>query len=473
VIGVSERGRHQIRAPGTGNQSTGIRSIVKRQWSDPLSRGGLALMVNTALTGVLGYGYWIVAARLFSTYAVGVAGALASATTLFAGIGQLNLSGMLMRFLPTAREKSRRLVAVSYTFAAGASALIAAISVTVVRILASPTSSLRLDATQSAVLVAAVAAAAIFTIEDSVLIGLRRAVWVPAENGAFGIAKIGLIILFAPIGTAFALYSAWMIPITLTIPVISFVLFVKFLPPKPTTRRMARLGRSFRASIFRFAIGDAAGGLFTQAWTYLLPILVTVSIGGTANALYYTSFLFSSTIDQVAVNYASSLTVEGAHSPNEIAALIRRALRHIFTIIVPAVGAIIVISPLLLRAFGDKYVRAVPLICMLLLACLPKAVSTVYYAYCRIQRTTHKSAVLQGYACIATLTVVLLVSHRFGLVGVGAAIAIVQFSASGISWWGLRGGLRIHERGQSGHGRHRRSSDRRAGSAKGLPVTGG
>jgi hypothetical protein len=93
----------------SGPRTARIWSAVSRLWSDPLSRGGLALLVNTAVTGILGFGYWLIAARLFSTYAVGVAGALVAAATLFSGIGQLNLSGMLMRFLPTAEEKSRRL----------------------------------------------------------------------------------------------------------------------------------------------------------------------------------------------------------------------------------------------------------------------------------------------------------------------------------------------------------------------------
>src|SRR5215471_18466559 len=102
VMGEGEGVRRDLSTRSLGRWAQGVVSAARRQWSDPLSRGGLALLVNTALTGVLGFGYWIIAARLFSTYAVGVAGALVAATTLFSGIGQLNLSGMLMRFLPKA-----------------------------------------------------------------------------------------------------------------------------------------------------------------------------------------------------------------------------------------------------------------------------------------------------------------------------------------------------------------------------------
>ena len=447
--------------------TAGIRSTASRLWSDPLSRGGLALLVNTGLTGVLGFGYWLIAARLFSTYAVGVAGALVAATTLFSGFGQLNLSGMLMRFLPTAEGKSRRLVIRTYAYAASVSALLAIVSLAGVKIFASPTSPLRLDTIQSTTLVLAVAATAIFSIQDSVLIGLRRTMWVPAENGAFGVAKIGALFVLAPARSAFALFGAWMIPLTLTIPVISAVLFHKFLPqaskrrnPTFLGRRAALLGREMRSKIIRFTVGDAIGGLFTQGWMYLLPIIITASLGAAINALFFTSFLFSSTIDQIAANYASPFTVEGAHNPDKIASLIRSTLRHIFIIVFPAVVALMLLCPWLLRAFGDKYVGGVPLLRLLLIACLPRAVSAVYYAYCRVERTTHKSALMQAYVCIATLSGVVLMAHSHGLVGIGISIVVVQSSAGVASFWALRRGLRIAKPSRR-EGRHRRHASGR------------
>jgi O-antigen/teichoic acid export membrane protein len=434
---------------------TGIRSAASRQLSDPLSRGGLALLVNTALTAILGFGYWVIAARLFSTYAIGVAGALIAATTLFAGLGQLNLSGMVMRFLPKAEGKSRRLVLLTYAYAACVSALFAALSLIGIRYFASPASPLRLDTLQSTAFVLAVAATAIFTIQDSVLVGVRQAVWVPAENGAFGVAKIGILFVVAPLGTAFAVFSAWMIPLTLTIPAISVALFYRFLPKASGPRRSALLGRRMRSKIIRFTIGDATGGLFTQAWTYLPPVIITTTLGASVNALYYISFLFSSTIDQIAANFASPLTVEGAHAPEEIAKLIRSTLRHIYAIILPAVIVLLIICPWLVRAFGDKYAGAVPSMRLLLIACLPKAISIVYYAYCRVQRSTHKSAMVQAYVCITTLSAIMILAHPFKLVGVCLAVVTVQTTAAGASWLALKRELRMAEYGGR-QGRHRR-----------------
>jgi hypothetical protein len=271
VVSQAGGNRRQLAPPTSGRWAMWLRSAANRHWSNPLSRGGIALLINTGLTGVLGFAYWIIAARLFSTYAIGVAGALVAATTLLSGLGQLNLSGMLMRFLPRAGAKSRRLVLFTYAYAAGVSALLAALFLVGIKSFASPSSPLRLDIVQSTIFVLAVAATAIFTIQDSVLIAVRQAVWVPAENGTFGIAKIALLFVLAPLGTAFAVFNAWMIPLTLTIPVISAVIFFRFLPQASNSGSTRFLGRRIRSKIIRFTIGDATGGLFTQAWTYLPP----------------------------------------------------------------------------------------------------------------------------------------------------------------------------------------------------------
>ncbi|HEY0717214.1 MAG TPA: hypothetical protein VGD68_06320, partial [Streptosporangiaceae bacterium] len=229
---------------------------------------------------------------MFSTYAVGTAGALVSAVTLFAGLGQLNLSGMLMRFLPRAGLKSRRLTGLTYAFAAVVSGLLAAACLAGIRHFAPPHSALRLNLLQSLLFAGSVAATAIFVIQDSVLIAVRQTIWIPIENGTFGIAKIILLFVFAPLGTAFAVFGAWMIPLTLTIPVISAVLFFRFLPrperpPPGLPRRVTQLGRRARSKMMRFATGDAFGGLFTQAWTYLPPVIITPLLGAPVNALYY------------------------------------------------------------------------------------------------------------------------------------------------------------------------------------------
>jgi O-antigen/teichoic acid export membrane protein len=393
-----------------------------------LSRGGLALLLNTVVTGSLGFVYWVLAARQFSTAAVGTAGALVSATALFASLGQLNLTGLVMRYLPTAGNRSGGLVLRVYLVSVALAFGVASVSLLLVDAVGSADSVLRLSGWEAFVFLASVVATVIFTLQDSVLIALRKATWVPVENGLFGVAKIALLGTMAAAGTAFALYGAWMIPLALTIPVVSLALWVLI-------RRRSHSGGGLppRAVLVRFAATDAAGGLFTQGWTYLLPVIVASRLGPSQNALFYAAFLFSSTIDQIAANFASSLTVEGAHSPAAIRRLARQALWHSLRLTVPVVVVMLIAAPWLLELFGPQYEDAVTVMRLLLLACIPKVLTLTYYAVCRVEGRTHRSSSVQFVVFLIAVGGTFLVSDGHGVAAVGGVVLAAQLVAAGIA----------------------------------------
>src|SRR5690349_4671220 len=82
-------------------------------------------MTNTAMTSVLGVVFWVVAARLYSSSAVGRDSALISAMMAISVFCQLNLNNALARFLPVARSVPARMVALTYALTASISLLAA------------------------------------------------------------------------------------------------------------------------------------------------------------------------------------------------------------------------------------------------------------------------------------------------------------------------------------------------------------
>src|ERR1041384_2358036 len=93
----------------------------------PLYRNGYALMINAISTSVLGVLYWIIAARFYSTEAVGVNSAAISTMTFLSTAARVSLDGALLRFLPRAGAKSTRLVQYTYLIGAFATAVFTAI----------------------------------------------------------------------------------------------------------------------------------------------------------------------------------------------------------------------------------------------------------------------------------------------------------------------------------------------------------
>jgi hypothetical protein len=185
---------------------------LQHQLADPLARNGYSLIANSAATGALGLMYWLVMARIYPAAAVGRASAAYAAMNLLAGFTALNFNGVLTRFIPEAGYRTTTFITRAYVVSALASiALGFAFLVTISRWgpsyaeLGRPAAGL--------IFVGCVVVWAVFTLQDSVLVGLRNAFWVFVENAAFGVVKLVLLVLLVtalPDNTG--IYVSWMLP---------------------------------------------------------------------------------------------------------------------------------------------------------------------------------------------------------------------------------------------------------------------
>jgi O-antigen/teichoic acid export membrane protein len=163
----------------------------------PLLRNAYALMAGSALTAVLGLGYWVLAARRYPAAEVGRGAATIATMTLLSTIAVLNVPGSLTRYLPRAGRQAGRLVRSAYLLTGAIAGLASLVFLLGVGAWAPGFGFLRASPAMAAWFFAATVTWSIFTLQDCVLTGLRRAVWVPVENVAFGVAKMGLLVALA------------------------------------------------------------------------------------------------------------------------------------------------------------------------------------------------------------------------------------------------------------------------------------
>src|SRR5437588_11287868 len=88
-----------------------------RFFRDDLLRNGHLLTLSTTATCVISALYWAGATRSYGAEDVGRFYAAVSVLTFIAGIGQLNLNNVLIRFVPAAGGRLRRLVLGCYAAA--------------------------------------------------------------------------------------------------------------------------------------------------------------------------------------------------------------------------------------------------------------------------------------------------------------------------------------------------------------------
>lgn len=422
----------------------------------PLMRNGYALMANTVVTGLLGLGYWLFAARHYSEQDVGRASAAYSAMNLLAGITALSLIGAMARFIPQSGRGTGRLIRLGY----GVSVLSAIIGSIVFLLIAGRPGSSYSELTgiiPGLIFVGAVIVWSLFTLQDGALIGMRNAGWVTAENAVFGVAKIAMLLPLATVIPHTGIYVSWMVPAALAVPAVNWLIFRKLLPRHKHVNEGAPTPT--RGQVGRFLAGDVSGALMQLATISLVPVLVALFVAPGFNAYFYMAWTIGVTLDMLAANMALSLTVEGAFDPVALAAHAKATLRRLMLLLIPIAIGTALLAPFILGLFGPGYSKyGAPILVLLAAATVPRTLTEVYLGALRAQNRTSFVALVQGIRAVLILGLTLVLTGSMGIVGAGVAVLITQVvMAIGV----LPGLLKVLR------------ADRRAGPVQAAPLRAG
>ena len=391
-----------------------------------LFRGAHALMLNTVLTGGSGFVFWLVAARLYAPAQVGVDGALISLMMAVSAICQLDLGGIFPRFLPESARPASMILR-GYAAAGGFALVVATAAVMIVPHLSTNLSSLGVNRMLAVAWVLGTALWTVFALQDAALTGLRSAHWIPVENGTFGVLKVVGVAMLAFIGAANGIFLAWVIPMALLLVPVNAVIFRRAVRAHLPTHSDGILNRFGRGRFYRFVGLNYLASVFDQGMYAALPLLVVAVLGPTQAGYYLIPLTIAGTVDALAFNMATSLTVEGSFASDRLRDLTLAAARRFVTIILPVTIVIVVAAPLVLLPFGRNYAdHGATVLRILAIAGLFRSVYTLNDALCRITGRGTAIAFYAGLRCVLVLVLSLLMANAWGLVGVATAWLVTQ-----------------------------------------------
>jgi O-antigen/teichoic acid export membrane protein len=402
-----------------------LAALLAQHVRTPLFANAYALMLNTGATAALGMVYWVLAARLYTTTDAGLGAAAISAMTFLAGVAQLNLAAVMVRFLPRARRGAARLVASTYFVITMTALLIAGFFVISLDYWFSSLRFLRDDPWLAAWFVLATLCWCIFVNQDGVLTGLRRATWVPIANIAYSLAKIGLLVAFASFGYL-GLFASWTVPVLFVLLPVNMLIFRRFIPqhergsPTETTPIELRQIRGYIA-------GDYLGSLLRLGTTFLPPVLVTEIIGPQMNAYFFQSWIIAYNLQLVSAATTESLTVEAVWDEGNVRMDSWRILKHTLALVSLGAGVLLVVAPYILRIFGEDYAtEGTTLLRLLALAAIPQCVIFFALTLARVRQRIHEVVAIQAWSCAFILGLGLVLLRIYGLNGIGLAWLIGQ-----------------------------------------------
>jgi O-antigen/teichoic acid export membrane protein len=405
-----------------------IRARIEHDASDPLLRSAYSLSLNIVVTSLLGFGFWVAAARLVSASTVGRDSALISAMITLSLIGQLNLHFGILRFLPIVKVDTAKAVIGAYVATAAVTVVIGTLFVLIAPDVTHNYDFLRSDVALGASFVAAMALWGIFALQDSVMTALRRAPWIPLENATFGVLKIaGMVVLFV-LGASHPVFLAWVIPMALLLIPVNYLIFAKIIPSRPERGSEASPVERFGWSgLRRFFVHEYFAGIFMQATSTIVPVLVVGLLGTTQNAYFYVPFTIIGAFDLIFLNIASSLTVEGALSESSLPRLTLLVVRRFGAALIVGVAMLIAGTSLLLLPFGANYVHAgAPVLRLLACASAFRAIIALYVVRARIEGSTMRILAIQASTCTLVVTCSVVLGQARGIEGIAMAWLIAN-----------------------------------------------
>ena len=344
------RGVSDQRALPPGDQpSLSLGARLARLRTDHLLRNSLYLMLSSGIQAALGFSFWIVVARLFSTEAVGEASSLISASAFIAFLSLLGLNTALVRFLPSARNFSA-LISASFTLVAGCAAIGSLGYVVLMPVIAPRLAFVEHSPALILGFLVLSAATAVNLLTDSVFIATRKAGYCAVTDGVIGgLSKIVLGVALAGAG-AYGVFSASLGGMAVA-GVVSVILIIIALRWRPSLRNPLRSLRP----VLKFSGANYISNAFNLLPTVIVPLIVLDRLGAQRSAYYYVAFQMALLLYAAVYAVESSFLAEVSQGGVDWRAVRRRSRRLAITLFVPCGIGLALAGHWVLLIFGVTY----------------------------------------------------------------------------------------------------------------------
>jgi O-antigen/teichoic acid export membrane protein len=394
----------------------------RRRFGPGLEINAIALMASTAITAVVGLGFWAIATNRLPAADVGRASAVITTATMLSQLSGSNIGLLFSRVLPGAGERSRAVVLAGYGVAIAISLVL-----TGGFLLLFNSDELFTSVTEQVLFPVVVITFCLFALQDWVLTGIRATTWIPLEQLLFAVAKLGLLFWFAAAAFDNAIVLAWVIPCAATVLIINPLLLARALPRRPPAPEGAAPipGRRELGKIF---LGEYATGAVTFVIPLVVPLLILTQLGAEANAYYALPLLIAeSGLGVLIWNISSSYMVEASHDARQIGPLMSRTWRLSFLVGGLGVPVLYVLAPWLLSFLGPDYAAEGTTAMRLLLLAIPfNIVSTMYINTSRVRNQMGRVVALQLLLAVLIIGLTAALLPSLGIAGAGWGYLIAE-----------------------------------------------
>ena len=316
--------------------------------NDSLYRNSIYLMLSTGVMAVFGFFFWVINARLYSAEQVGIGTTLISVITLISSFSLLGLGNSLIKYLPDSDKKNDK-INTSFTLVGLTSIFISIFFLVFLKTFSPRLLFVRENIIFSLLFILFAVFFSLNIISENVFIAYRSSKFVLIKNTISSIVKLILPIFLVALG-AYGIVVSMGVAMAVAFLVSLVFLILRFnYSPKPIIDRIVV------KRMTKFSLGNYIAGFIGGLPAMVLPILITNSIGAKFSAYFYLDMMIANLLYIIPFATSQSLFAEGSYSEIELKVHLKKAIKIISLILIPAILVTFLFGKYILLAFGKEY----------------------------------------------------------------------------------------------------------------------
>jgi O-antigen/teichoic acid export membrane protein len=391
-----------------------IRSIIHI----PLYTNAIYLILSNVSTGIFGFVFWIIAARLYTTEVIGETSGIIAAATMLEMLCFMGFDYGLIRFLKSSNNPVK-LINSSFTMIGLFSLAIAGIFIWGLGIWSPGLSIIRENHYYLVIFLLYVPILVLDDLTDQIMIAGRQSKFILMHLLIFNILRLSLLVALVFLLKSFGIFVSWS---AATFVALLFSIFFLLPRTQPGYHIFFLIDRKEVSNVLHFSFLNFLSDLFWNMPGLVLPLLVLNIIGSKSNAYFYMAWTLSTILTMIPGALARNLLAEGAYDEAKIKYHIHRSLKMIMVLLIPAIAIVWFLSDKLLLLYGGIYSEnATTLLRWLALASFPFAINVIYFSIKRLQKHLKPVIILASFMAFIVLLLSYLLLPRLGINGVGIA----------------------------------------------------
>lgn len=372
--------------------------FLRQIYNDSLIKNSFYLMAANLLNLLLGFVFWIIAARYYTPYEVGTTSALLSSMNLISMISTLGFQTAFIFYLPKERKNAGRIINSCLISSIAATLVFSFIFILGLDIWAPPLKFLLTDLKIGILFAAVTAVYTMSALISSAFIAGRRSSFHTIKEILFGFLKILPLQVFSVFGSI-GIFMAWGIGAALAVTVGFFLLSMVwkgYLPAPmldPIIKKMAG-----------YSAGNYLGDIFYVLPRLMLPIMIVSLVSTESTGFFYIAMMVAGLLYGIPQSISNSLLAESSGG-EDLWVKVKKSIKLNALLLFPGILLFVFFGKFVLNLFNPLYAEnASVTLLILVIASLPVSVNTLFIAVRNAQKRV--SSVVKINVAIAGITLV-------------------------------------------------------------------